>query len=182
MNAHADTEAMETATSAPDLTGLTVLREPRPGDLGRIVEMHGQIEAPDFGLNSDFEAMVAKAVGRAAAAGFPGEGESIRLLIDAEGELRGSTALTRENQSEAWLRWVLLDHGIRGRGLGRWLIEGAVADARAFGYDRVVFETFSDLKVAAAIYRSVGFRVVSEDRSPRWGRTDVNFQRYLLDL
>ena len=56
----------------------------------------------------------------------------------------------------------------------RGLLEGEV--------DGFILETFSDLRTAAAIYRSYGFRVVSEDHSPRWGRERFTYQRYELSL
>jgi RimJ/RimL family protein N-acetyltransferase len=160
----------------------TIRRELLPGDLGRIVAMHGRIYLPGYGLTPAFEGHVAKAVAGAAIAGFPRDRETIRLLEGSDGELAGSTALTDEGAGLAYLRWVLLDPSLRGRGLGRRLIAATVADARRFGFERIRLETFSDLTAAASIYRSLGFRLVSEDHTPRFGRSQFNYQRYELEL
>jgi GNAT superfamily N-acetyltransferase len=177
---------LATTTSLPagaaGTSGLEVRRELRPGDLGAIAAMHGRIYRPEHGVNVEFEGHVAQSLGRAAAAGFPRSGESIRLLEDAAGTLRGSVALTDEGGGVGCLRWVLLDPAVRGRGLGRRMIAATVEGARAAGYERVVLETFSDLRVAAAIYRSLGFELRGEDHSPRWGRERVTYQRYELIL
>lgn len=173
-----DTEVAD----SPPAPGLLIRRDLRPGDLGAIVAMHGRLYLPVYGLSAEFEAHVAASVGRAGVAGFPGPRESIQLLEDDRGGLLGSCALTDDGEGLATLRWVLLDRGARGLGIGRGMIIEAVAGARAAGFDRVGLETFSDLTAAAAIYRSLGFRLVSEDREPRWGRTEFAYQRYELGL
>jgi len=160
----------------------SIRRDLRPGDLGRIVAMHGRIYLPGYGLNAEFEGHVARAVANAAIAGFPRERDTLRLVDGPGGELLGSTALTDEGGGLAYLRWVLLDPSLRGLGLGRRLIADTVRDARELGFDRIGLETFSDLTAAAAIYRSLGFRVIAEDRTPRFGRAEFNYQSYELEL
>ena len=34
------------------------LREPRPGDMGWVVQQHGEIYAHEYGWNADFESLV----------------------------------------------------------------------------------------------------------------------------
>jgi ribosomal protein S18 acetylase RimI-like enzyme len=80
------------------------------------------------------------------------------------------------------LRWVVLDPGLRGRGLGRRLVEEVLDFAEAAGYQLVALETFSDLTAAAAIYRSNGFELQWEETAPRWGRETVTYQRYELSF
>ena len=50
-----------------------------------------------------------------------------------------------------------------GRGLGRALIEAAVAAARDRGHDRVTLTTFADVPWNAPYYRRLGFTVVPEE-------------------
>ena len=76
----------------------------------------------------------------------------------------------------------MLDPDLRGRGLGRRLLEELLDRARAAGFERAVLETFSDLTAAAHLYREYGFRVVSADTGPRWGRAELTYQRYELEL
>jgi ribosomal protein S18 acetylase RimI-like enzyme len=159
----------------------TIRRDLRPGDLGAIVAHHGRMYLDQYGLNAEFEAKVAASVADAAKRGFPRENEGI-WIVERDGEHAGSIGLTDEGDGLAMLRWVVLDPALRGRGLGRRLVEEVVAFADAAGYQRLALETFSDLTAAAHIYRSVGFEVVWDQRGPRWGRDEVTYQRYELEL
>jgi ribosomal protein S18 acetylase RimI-like enzyme len=76
----------------------------------------------------------------------------------------------------------LLDADVRGSGLGRRLLEELLDTARANGFERAVLETFSDLTAAAHLYLEHGFRVVSSETAPRWGRAELTYQRYEADL
>jgi ribosomal protein S18 acetylase RimI-like enzyme len=159
----------------------TIRRELRPGDLGAIVAHHGELYGREYGVDSEFEAMVAAAVARAGERGFPADGEAI-WIVELDGRHAGSIALTDEGDGLAMLRWVTLDPELRGRGLGRELISEAIEAARAQGYPKLALETFSDLRAAARIYRSFGFEAVWEDTRPRWGRPSITYQRYELSF
>lgn len=159
----------------------TIRRELRPGDLGAIIAHHGRMYLDQYGLDPSFEAHVAASVAAAGKRGFPAAGEGI-WIVERDGEHAGSIGLTNEGDGLAMVRWVVLDPELRGQGLGRRLVGEVLALAEAAGYRRVALETFSDLTSAARIYRSAGFEVVSEDRRPRWGRTDITYQRYELEL
>jgi ribosomal protein S18 acetylase RimI-like enzyme len=159
----------------------SIRREIRAGDLEAIVAHHGRLYAEEYGVDSDFESHVASAVARAAARGFPNEREAI-WLVGLDGEHAGSLALTDEGEGEAAVRWFVLNSELRGRGLGRRLLDELLARAAQVGYRRVWLETFSDLEVAAHLYRDHGFELVSTDARPRWGRDRIAYQRYELEL
>ena len=69
----------------------------------------------------------------------------------------------------------------RGHGLGRVLRDALLAHARAGGYARLELETFSALRAAAHLYRSVGFERRSAAASDRWG-PEILVERYELAL
>jgi ribosomal protein S18 acetylase RimI-like enzyme len=158
-----------------------IRRELRPGDLGAIVAHHGQVYGLEYGVDATFEGHVAAAVARAANRGFPSEREAI-CIVERDGYHAGSIGLTDEGNDEAALRWVVLDATLRGHGLGRRLVGEMLARAQEYGYAQVWLETFSELEAAAHLYREHGFRLVSEDTAPRWGRDSITYQRYELEL
>jgi ribosomal protein S18 acetylase RimI-like enzyme len=158
-----------------------VRRSLRPGDLGEIVAHHGRTYGAEYGVDSTFEGHVAASVARAAARGFPSDRERI-WIVECDGEHAGSLALTDEGDDEAAVRWFMFDARLRGHGLGRRLLAELLAEAVESGYTQVWLETFSELRAAAHLYREHGFRVVSEDTSPRWGRDLITYQRYELEL
>jgi ribosomal protein S18 acetylase RimI-like enzyme len=159
---------------------IEIRRELRPGDLDAIVALHARLYPAEHGVDARFVEHVAARVEEAKAAGFPGPRERA-WLVDSDGELSGSLVLTDEGDSTAWLRWVLIEPALRGRGIGRRMVTESVEHARTAGFRLLHLETFSDLRVAAALYRDAGFRLVKEETGPRWGR-DLTYQHYELEL
>jgi ribosomal protein S18 acetylase RimI-like enzyme len=160
---------------------VTIRRELRPGDLGAIIAHHGRVYGREYGVDRTFEAMVGAAVAAAGKRGWPHENEGV-WIVELDGRHAGSVALTDEGSGQAAVRWVVLDPEVRGQGLGRRLIGEVVAKAREAGYELLWLETFSDLQTAAWIYRSLGFEVQWAQTGPRWGRAEITYQRYELDL
>jgi GNAT superfamily N-acetyltransferase len=160
---------------------IEIRRELQPGDYGAVIELHGRLYSREYGVDSSFEAMVAGSVTRAAMRGFPREREGL-WVVELDGAFSGCIALTDEDGETGMVRWVLLDPSLRGKGLGRRLVSEVVDFAREAGYERLELETFSELRTAAAIYKSHGFRVTSEEAGPKWGRETITYQHYVLDL
>jgi RimJ/RimL family protein N-acetyltransferase len=158
-----------------------IRRELRPGDLDAIVALHARLYPIEQGVDRQFVAHVAARVAEAVAEGFPRERDGV-WIVELEGEVAGSIVLTEEGGGTGYVRWYLLDPSLRGRGLGRRLVAELVEHARRLGYGRLRLETFSDLRAAAAIYREAGFRVVAEETGPRWGRPEITYQHYELEL
>jgi GNAT superfamily N-acetyltransferase len=158
-----------------------IRRDLWPGDLGAIVKLHGMIYGREYGVDSRFEGHVAASVAGAAVRGFPTEREAI-WLIEGVGGIVGSLGLTDEGEGQGMVRWFVFDPSLRGRGLGRLLVAELMLKADEVGYTRLALETFSELEVAAHIYRSHGFEVVWSETGPRWGREEITYQRYEVDL
>ena len=161
--------------------GVEIRRELKPGDLGAIIALHGRLIPPEYGLDSTHEGYIAASVAEHATRGWPGERESA-WIVERDGELVGNIALTDDGEGRGGLRWFALEPSLRGRGLGRWLVGEVVAEARAHGYRELYLETFSDLRAAGHLYREYGFRIVHEETGPRWGREQVTYQHYELEL
>lgn len=145
--------------------GVSIRTELRPGDLGRILLLHGQCyeeERGHFGL--PFEAYVAKTL-----AEFVLENNAKGTVFIAErgDDPLGCAALVDRGEA-GQLRWVLVAPPARGLGLGRRLVEMALEQARADGKTRVFLETTTGLDASMAIYRSLGFKIVREEMVSLW--------------
>ena len=157
---------------------ITVRHEFRPGDAGRLIELHGLLYAKEYGFDHTFEAYVAKPLAEFM---LSKTGREQLWLIDSGGELLGSIAIVMHTASEAQLRWFLLHPSIRGKGIGSRLVGEAVEFCRHAGYDRVFLWTVSLLAAAARTYLKHGFKLTEEQTHAIWGRT-LTEQRYDLLL
>ena len=66
---------------------------------------------------------------------------------------------------------------IRGRGLGKYVLERTIERAKEMGFKQIVLETSSKLIAANRLYTQFGFRPVESDHLA--SRAD---QAYALDL
>ncbi|EOD69962.1 bifunctional helix-turn-helix transcriptional regulator/GNAT family N-acetyltransferase [Amycolatopsis vancoresmycina] len=144
-----------------------VLRPPRPGDLGWVVERHGALYAREYGFDARFEALVARA-----AAGFLDRHDDPKQafwIAELDGERVGSIGCERGEDGAAQLRLLLLEPSARGHGVGKRLVAECVSFARAHGYRAVELWTMSALTAAHAIYRAAGFELVKEEPHDGFG-------------
>jgi len=145
-----------------------VLRPPRPGDLGWVVERHGALYAREYGFDARFEALVARVV-----ADFAEHRDDPRQafwIAELDGERVGSIGCSGSEHSDtAHLRLLLLEPSARGHGVGKRLVTECIEFARAHGYRAVELWTMSALTAAHAIYRAAGFELVAEEPDDSFG-------------
>jgi len=166
----------------PGTGDVTIRRELRDGDRDAIVALHQRIYPEVYGVDQSFVDDVAIALDDAMARGWPERAGDGVWIVERDGEFAGCLALSHEGDGTGRVRWFLLPPELRGKGLGRRLLDELMEVARDARYRRLELATFEDLTTAAHLYRSHGFRVVREDRGPRWGREDFNYQHYELEL
>ena len=162
---------------AADDRAYRIRHELKPGDLGMVVHLHGLIYAREYGLDTTFEPYVAEPLAQLVR---DGSGR-IWIAEDASGRMLGSIAMVDVGQQVGQLRWFLLVPEARGIGLGRRLLETALAYAGTRGFLRIFLWSFADLLDARRLYEHAGFRV-SETRTSRvWGaqRTEVRMEKEL---
>jgi len=158
---------------------LTIRHDLRPGDLGRVTTLHGQLYATEYGLSSIFEGYVAETL---AELGKHYRPERDRLWsAEIDGQLVGSIGIVGRDNGAAQLRWLLVAPAARGRGLGQRLLDDALAFCRDSGCTSVYLWTISILPTAARMYLAKGFRKTEETGPSWWGRA-VTEERYDLTL
>jgi GNAT superfamily N-acetyltransferase len=79
------------------------------------------------------------------------------LLLTHEGRPVGCLGIRDLGSGEGEIKRMYLQPAHRGRGLGKLLLEGGLATARAAGFSRLMLDTRHDLKAANALYERFGF-------------------------
>jgi len=150
-------------------TAPAILRHPRPGDMGWVVQSHGALYASEYGFDSSFEALVAEI-----AAKFLSSFDASRercWIADLDGAPVGSVFLVRHSDDVAKLRLLLVDPAGRGQGLGRRLVGECIAFAQACGYRKITLWTQSILTAARKIYQDAGFVLVATEPHRSFGQS-----------
>ena len=175
-------EAMRTieqdlASSAE--TSAIVLRGHRPGDIGWVVQRHGELYWREYGWNEEFEALVADI-----AAKFIRDFDPARercWIAQRDGARLGCIFLVAQDRTTAKLRMLLVEPEARGSGLGKRLVDECLAFARTAGYRRVVLWTQDNLDAARHLYMRAGFRRTAQESHHSFGK-DLVAETWSLKL
>lgn len=98
----------------------------------------------------------------------------VYVAVDADtGAILGSLTLETSarvnpearplDHDESYIRMLGVDPGARGRGVGKALMEHAIAMSKAEGCTRITLNTTLKMDAARAIYESMGFVQVAEE-------------------
>lgn len=153
-----------------DAPAIEIVEGYRPGLIARITEMHALYYAREHGLGRRFESLVAGGL-----ADFCGRLDNRRNAIwtaDAKGRIVGSLAIDGEDLGAgiAHLRWFILDDGLRGGGVGKRLLDVALAFADERGFAETHLSTFAGLDAARHLYESRGFVLTEQHAGTHWGK------------
>jgi DNA-binding MarR family transcriptional regulator/GNAT superfamily N-acetyltransferase len=144
-----------------------VLRPPRPGDMGWVVQRHGELYAEEYGYDATFEALVAEIV-----ADFVRRFDPARdccWIAERGGETVGSIFVVSKSRTIAKLRLFIVDPAARGTGIGARLVDECVRFARRARYRTLTLWTQSDLLAARHLYQRAGFKRVASERHQSFG-------------
>lgn len=95
-------------------------------------------------------------------ANYLNRGGAFEVIEDASGNLLGTIGLYPLDAETIELRKMYFDRKLRGRGVGKKMLERMIEKARALGFKRIYLETASVLKAAAALYEKYGFEPTTE--------------------
>jgi GNAT superfamily N-acetyltransferase/DNA-binding MarR family transcriptional regulator len=133
-----------------------VIRPPRPGDLGWMVERHGALYAREYGWDESFERLVARI-----AADFD-PARDAAWIAEVDGRRAGCVLCVHHDAHTAKLRTLLVEPHARGTGLGSRLVDEVIRHARARGYRTLTLWTNDVLTAARRVYERAGFTLEHE--------------------
>ena len=103
------------------------------------------------------------------------------IIAEYEGEPVGTVGLTPHGEGVLELIKMSARSDIQGKGIGRALMDAAIAKAREMGAKQIWLETNTSLEAALALYRKSGFRELVGDEFTETPYDRCNCQM-LLDL
>ena len=156
-----------------------LLRPPRPGDLGWVVQRHGEVYAREYGFDETFEHLVARIVADYAAGCDPAC--EAAWIAEVDGGPAGTVFCVRHDDTTAKLRLLLVEPAARGLGIGARLVDECVRFARSAGYRELTLWTQDCLSEAIRIYQRAGFTLAEEGKHHAFGQ-DLVEQTWTLTL
>jgi len=160
------------------LDEISIRTELQPGDIGRVIHMHGALYGKEYSYSIQFETYVAKGLCEFYEKYDP---QRNRVWIcEHQSKMIGFLLLMDRGES-AQLRYFLIEPAYRGIGLGSRLMKQYMDFLRQCGYKKSYLWTTHELSTAASIYKRVGFQLTEEKESTSFGKP-LREQRYDLVL
>jgi DNA-binding MarR family transcriptional regulator/GNAT superfamily N-acetyltransferase len=156
-----------------------MLRAPRVGDFGWIVQRHAVLYQREYGWSEEFEGVCAQIVADFVKTFDPRWERG--WIAELNGQNVGSVLLAKDSDQVARLRLLLVEPAARGLGIGKRLTDECVRFARECGYRRMTLWTHRVLTAARHIYAQAGFQLTSSEPRRSFGQ-DVVSEHWDMEL
>ena len=150
-----------------------------PGSIGRIAELHSTYYYGHWKFGLYFEAKVATELSEFLQR-YDKSNDGI-WIATVNGRIEGSVVIDgihAENEG-THLRWFIISDALRGKGVGRKLINKAIDFCKSKGCKKTYLWTFEGLNAARHLYENAGFKLIKQQSGVQWGTT-VNEQYFEL--
>jgi peptidyl-dipeptidase Dcp len=171
------------------LDDISIRTELRPGDIGYVIYMHGDLYKKEYDYGIQFETYVAKGLCEFWERYNPQRNRVWVCEHKRSTPESGSVddhkiigfLLLMDRGEAAQLRYFLIQPEYRGIGLGSKLMSLYMDFLQECGYRESYLWTTHELSTAAFLYKRVGFRLAEEKESTAFGKPLIE-QRYDLRL
>lgn len=160
------------------LEDISIRTELRPGDIGYVIYMHGDLYKKEYGYGIPFETYVAKGLCEFFEKYNP---QRDRVWVCEHKDRMVGFLLLMDRGNAAQLRYFLIQPEYRGIGLGSKLMSLYMDFLQECGYRGSYLWTTHELGTAAFLYKRVGFKLTEEKESTAFGKP-LREQRYDLIL
>jgi DNA-binding MarR family transcriptional regulator/N-acetylglutamate synthase-like GNAT family acetyltransferase len=178
MAAYAEALAAPQEAAADYQPQFTIAEGYQTGMIGDIASMHARTHGHIIGMGPTFESVVSKAM----AEFMPRVGNPMNnsWSVLENGAVIGSITIDGEDLGNniAHLRWFILSERLRGKGVGRALLQKALDHSDNLGFDEIHLWTLKGLDAARALYEKNGFTLVEEYDGDQWGKS-VTEQKFI---
>ena len=165
---------------SPTSTGRLDFKGYAPGTIGRITEAHAVYYHEHWGFDASFETQVARELSEFVSE-FQADRDGLWVAV-SDGRFTGSIAIDGKHAETegARLRWFIVVPAHQGSGIGRALLQQAVAFSWRKGYRSIFLWTFEGLTHARRLYEVIGFRLVQAHALRQWGQP-ITEQKFVLN-
>lgn len=150
-----------------------------PGLIGSLTSLHALYYNRLWGLGPSFEREMAEGIGAFVSEYRPGR-DGLWTVRGGNESVRGGIIIDGRstNRPGAQLRYFISDKALHGQGLGRRLLETAMAFSRQNGFDRIYLWTVDELESALYLYRDVGFEATDKTDLHTGWETQVPYRLF----
>ncbi|WED25212.1 bifunctional helix-turn-helix transcriptional regulator/GNAT family N-acetyltransferase [Vibrio sp. DW001] len=162
----------------PKKTRVEIIEGYVPSVVGQITQLHASYYSRESGFGAKFEAVVANGLADFCCRLDNPVNQIWTAILG--GEIIGSIAIDGEDlgDSKAHLRWFIVSDKARGTGVGKVLLDIALAFVDTLNFAETHLWTFSGLNTARYLYETRGFLLEEEHLGSRWG-TEVTEQCFV---
>lgn len=159
------------------LNDISIRNELRPGDLGYVAYLHGELYTHECGYGLNFEGYVLESMGEFAHQYNPVK-DRIWVCGHNHKIIGFLAAVNRGDQAQ--LRYFIFQPEYRGIGLGKKLMGEFMAYLKEQGFNRAYLWTTNEQHTATALYKKYGFRLAEEKMTRSFDKELVE-QRYVME-
>ena len=160
------------------LNDIAIRSDLRPGDIGYVIYLHGELYKREYDYGIEFETYVAAGL-LEFYKNYDAKRERV-WICEFENQIIGFLLLM-DREKAAQLRYFLITPEFRGIGLGKKLMDLYMGFLHDCGYTSSFLWTTHELHSAAHLYKKHGFVLTEEKNSNAFGKQLIE-HRYDLIL